>query len=35
MLEQFPDDEENPMQVNTPSVLPITKPATAMPTTPR
>ena len=34
-LDQLPDDEENPMQVDSPSVIPITTPATAMPTTPR
>ena len=34
-LDQLPDDEENPMQVDLPSLIPITTPATVMPTTPR
>ena len=34
-LDQLPDDNENPMQVDTPSVIPIATPATAVPTTPR
>ena len=34
-LDRLPDDDENPMQVDPPSVIPITTPATAVPTTPR
>ena len=33
--DQLPDDDENPMQVDSPSVIPITMPATTTPTTPR
>ena len=34
-LGQLHDDDENPMQVDSPSVIPITTPATTIPTTPR
>ena len=34
-LDQLPDDDENPMQTDTPPVIPIATPATSMPTTPR
>ena len=34
-LDQLPDDGENPMQVNSPSVIPITASVTTAPTTPR
>ena len=34
-LDQLPDDGENPLQVATPSIIPIITPATAIPTTPR
>ena len=34
-LDQLPEDDENPMQVNSPSVIPITASATTPPTTPR
>jgi len=34
-LDQLPDDDKNPMQVDTPSVLPIATPATTIPATPR
>jgi len=33
--DQLPEDDENPMQVDTPSVMPIATPATTVPTTPR
>lgn len=33
--DQLPEDDENPMQVDSPSVIPIITPATAIPTTPR
>jgi len=34
-LDQLPDDDENPMQVDSPSLIPITTPAAIVPTTPR
>ena len=34
-FDQLPDDDENPMQVDPPPVIPITTPATVVPTTPR
>lgn len=34
-LDQLPDDDENPMQVDALSVIPIATPATGVPTTPR
>ena len=34
-LDQLPNDEENPMQVDPQSVIPITTPVTPIPTTPR
>lgn len=34
-LEKLPEDDENPMQVDPPSVIPITTPASAIPRTPR
>lgn len=34
-LDQLPDDDENPMRVDTPSIVPIATPATTIPTTPR
>ncbi|KAF9643594.1 hypothetical protein BDM02DRAFT_3191430 [Thelephora ganbajun] len=34
-LDQLPVDDENPMQVDSPSFIPIATPATAVPTTPR
>jgi hypothetical protein len=34
-LDQLPDDDENPMRVDSPSIIPITTPVTVVPTTPR
>jgi hypothetical protein len=34
-LDQLPNDDENPMQADTPSVIPIVTPTTTVPTTPR
>ena len=34
-LDKLPEDDENPMQVDTPSVIPVATPVTIVPTTPR